>query len=389
MKEKKFNIIDYITMRGDLSFEQSEFNCVDALILSQISYNNVEGLVSSGFTSKITLEQLANSFENDRDFEKRSNMGAMINTLTPVLLQKAGKSRRFGQVKVCGFINRIDYVNIEQFSALTYEIEKNSYVVAFRGTDDTIVGWYEDFNLGHMAEVPAQKDAVAYIKEAMDTLKGQFIVTGHSKGGNLSVKAGMSVEKKAQKRLQTVYNFDGPGFFKEVYQTPEFLQIKDKLKAFFPEFCIVGMMFEHSPSYSIVACDAEGILQHDPFTWNVTGPCFALAEKLDEASRIFYSSFNDWTQRLSAEERKRFVDTFFSVINASGVTTNYQIEQNMLGCGTKMLAKLAELKEEDRKAFMTAIKMLIKAAKDNIPMFNVFDPKELLAPKEVFKKLRI
>jgi hypothetical protein len=118
------------------------------------------------------------------------------------------------------------------------------------------------------------------------------------------------------------------------------------------------------------------------------GAGFVQASKLDEASSIFYSSFNDWAERLSAEERKKFIDTFFSVINASGAKTNYQIEQNMIGCGTKMLARLAELEEEERKAFYRAIKMLIKAAKNNIPMFNVFEPKELLAPKEVFKKLR-
>lgn len=389
MKDKIFNIIDYIHMRGDLSFAQSEFNCVDALILSQICYNNIEGLVSSGFSKKITLEQLANSFNNASDKKKRSNMGAMINKLTPVLLEEAGKSVRFGQIKVCGFINKIDDAAIEQFSALTYEIEKNRYVAAFRGTDDTIVGWYEDFNLGYMTEIPAQTHAAAYIKEAMSSLKGDFIVTGHSKGGNLSVKAGMSVEKKDQKRLECVYNFDGPGFFKPVYQSQGFLQIKDKLLAYFPEFCIVGMMFEHSPSYTIVACDAEGILQHDPFTWNVMGAGFVEAPKFDDASKIFYSSFNDWTERLSTENRKKFIDTFFSVINASGAKTNYQIEQNMIGCGTKMLARLAELEEEERKAFGRAIKMLVKAAKNNIPMFNVFDPKELLAPKEVFKKLRI
>ncbi len=374
MKDKIFNIIDYIHMRGDLSFAQSEFNCVDALILSQICYNNIEGLVSSGFSKKITLEQLANSFNNASDKKKRSNMGAMINKLTPVLLEEAGKSVRFGQIKVCGFINKIDDVKIEQFSALTYEIEKNSYVVSFRGTDDTIVGWYEDFNLGYMTEIPAQTHAAAYIKEAMNSLKGSFIVTGHSKGGNLSVKAGMSVQKKDQKRLKAVYNFDGPGFYKPVYETQGFLQIKDKLLAYFPEFCIVGMMFEHSPSYTIVACDADGILQHDPFSWNVMGPEFEAAQAFDEASDIFYSSFNAWAVKMTPEDRKKFIDSFFSVIYASGAKTNYEIDQNKIICGGKMLARLAELSEAERKAFKRAIKVFIKVVKDEIPMFSVFKP---------------
>ena len=378
MKQKSFNLMDYLTMRGDLTFSQSDFNSVDALILSQIAYNNIEGLVSSEFNQKITLLELAQRFIASKDFETRCNMGAMINPLTPELLRTAAKSRRFSNVKVCGFINKIDEKAIEQFSALTYQLEKDRFVVALRGTDDTIVGWYEDFNLGYMPEVPAQKDTREYISRAMGALKGHFIITGHSKGGNLSVFGGMSVPKKSLGRLDAVYNFDGPGFFAPVYERPEFQQIKDRVFAFFPEFCVVGMMFEHVNQYKIVACSADGILQHDPFSWNVMGPEFEAAGAFDEASEIFYSSFNAWAKKMSPQDRKKFIDTFFDVIYASGAKTNYEIDQNKIVCGGKMIAKLAELSEEERKAVVRAFKVFIKVAKDNIPMFSVFNPKLLV-----------
>ena len=378
MKDKTFTILDYIKMRGDLTFAQSDFNSVDALILSQIAYNNIDGLVSPDFKQKITLEELSERFNGTKDYENRCNMGAMINPLTPKLLESAGKSRRFGKIKVSGFINKIDEAAIEQFSAITYQLESDRYVVALRGTDDTIVGWYEDFNLGYMDEVPAQKDTREYVQGAMAALKGRFIITGHSKGGNLSVKGGMSVPKKSLGRLEAVYNFDGPGFFAPVYERPEFLDIKDRVFAYFPEFCVVGMMFEHTNQYKIVACSAEGILQHDPFTWNVAGPCFETAPAFDEASEIFYSSFNAWAARLSPQERKKFIDTLFDVFYASGAKTNYEIDQNKLVCGGKMLAKLAELNENERKSVTRAIKVFVKVAKDNIPMFSVFKPKALV-----------
>ena len=378
MKDKTYNILDYICMRGDLSFAQSDFNSVDALILSQIAYNNIDNLVSEDFNSKITLEELAIRFETAEDYEKRCNMGAMINPLTPRLLAEAAKSNRFKKIKVCGFVNKINRKTIEQFSALTYQIEKDRYVVALRGTDDTITGWYEDFNLGWMDEIPAQKDTSLYITQAMASLKGSFIITGHSKGGNLSVKGGMSVPKKSLSRLKAVYNFDGPGFFAPVYQTPEFLQIKDKVYSYFPEFCVVGMMFEHTKQYKIVQCSSEGILQHDPFTWNVAGPVFESAANFDEASEFFYSSFNSWAAKLSAQERKKFIDTLFDVIYASGATTNYEIDQNKIVCGGKMIARLAELDETERKAVVRAFKVFVKVAKDNIPMFSVFKPAALL-----------
>ena len=383
MNEKAFTILDYITMRGDLTFAQSDFNSVDALILSQIAYNNVDGLVSADFNQKITLEELAERFESAKDYEKRCNMGAMINPLTSQLLLDAAKSDRFRKIKVSGFINKINQRTIEQFSAITYQIEKDRYVVALRGTDDTIAGWHEDFNLGWMDEIPAQKDTREYVCKVMAALKGSFIFTGHSKGGNLSVKAGMSVPKKSLGRLKAVYNFDGPGFFAPAYETPEFQQIKDRVFAYFPEFCVVGMMFEHVKQYKIVACSAEGILQHDPFTWNVLGPQFQTAQKFDEASEIFYSSFNGWAAKLSAQERKRFIDTLFDVIYATGVKTNYEIDQNKIVCGGKMIARLAELDETERKAVVRAFKVFVKVAKDNIPMFSVFKMPSLRAEGEV------
>ena len=372
MKAKTYNILDYICMRGDLSFAQSDFNSVDALILSQIAYNNIDGLVSDDFKQKITLEELAKRFAATDDYETRCNMGAMINPLTPELLQKAAESRRFGKIKVSGFVNKIDEDAIEQFSAITYQIEKDRYVTALRGTDDTIVGWYEDFNLGWMDEVPAQKDTRLYIQNAMAALKGSFIITGHSKGGNLSVKAGMSVPAKSLGRLEKVYNFDGPGFFAPVYKTPEFLQIKDRVFSYFPEFCVVGMMFEHTKQYKIVKCSAKDILQHDPFSWNVMGPGFETASEFDEASLIFYSSFNEWAAKLSQQERQKFIDTFFDVIKASGAKTNYEIDRNKIVCGGKMIARLAELGDSERKSVVRAFKVFVKVAKDNIPMFSVF-----------------
>ncbi len=378
MKQKSFSIMDYLTMRGDLTFSQSDFNSVDALILSQIAYNNIEGLVSPEFNQKITLAELSKKFLAAKNFEERCNMGAMINPLTPELLRAAAKSHRFSNVKVCGFINKIDEKAIEQFCALTYQLDKDHFVVALRGTDDTIVGWYEDFNLGYMDEIPAHKDTREYVQSAIAALKGRFIITGHSKGGNLSVKGGMSVPKKSVGRLEAVYNFDGPGFFAPAYATPEFQQIKDKVYAFFPEFCVVGMMFEHVNQYKIVACSADGILQHDPFTWNVMGPEFEAAQGFDEASEIFYSSFNAWAKKMSPQDRKKFIDTFFDVIYASGAKTNYEIDQNKILCGGKMIAKLAELSEAERKAVVRAFKVFVKVAKDNIPMFSVFNPKLLV-----------
>lgn len=386
MYTKEYNILDYLVFYGEFGFEQVAFNAVDGLIFSQLAYCNIDGLVDSGFENKITLNELARKFMLSENVEERSQMGALINEWTVDLLVTAGKTKRFGNVFVSNFVNIVDERKKEQFSALTFEIEKKKYVISFRGTDDSIVGWYEDFNLGYMEQIPSHVDGAEYLKKALSELKGEFILTGHSKGGNIVVKAGTSVDKKNQNRILEIYNYDGPGFYSSFYKSEEFLQIENKLKCFYPESCFVGMMFEHYWKYSIVKSSEDALMQHDPFSWKVLGSGFEYVSDFDEKSQVFYKSFNDWANRLSNDEKKSFIDLFFDIMYASGAKTNYEIEKNKIVCGGKMLSRLSEFEDDERDKFMNAIKVLLSVAKNNIPMFSVFDIKENV--KEQFKKLR-
>ena len=148
------NIIDYIAWRGDLPFSVVPFNDIDSLILCQISYLDFSGIVNENFKNCVTLKDAAERFRNAKDFSKRRKVGAMINSLTADLLFAAAASRRFGNVKVCGYTTRFDPKKEEQFSAMTFLTGDKYAFVAFRGTDDTIIGWKEDFNMGVLKTVP-------------------------------------------------------------------------------------------------------------------------------------------------------------------------------------------------------------------------------------------
>ena len=56
-------------------------------------------------------------------------------------------SKRFGTMKATKFVNKIEVENEKQFSAITIIMPDNTLYVSFRGTDNTIVGWKEDFNM--------------------------------------------------------------------------------------------------------------------------------------------------------------------------------------------------------------------------------------------------
>ena len=49
------DIFDYISWRGDLTFEQDGFNELDALVLSRLSYLPFDVAVSSCLFDEITL----------------------------------------------------------------------------------------------------------------------------------------------------------------------------------------------------------------------------------------------------------------------------------------------------------------------------------------------
>ncbi|MDE6719916.1 MAG: hypothetical protein K2J68_08695, partial [Treponemataceae bacterium] len=78
------NLLDYLFWRGDITFEQSEFCEVDALILCQLSYLNFDGIVSKKFDKKerIALGALWEKFSAAPDFKERSDLGVLISELT-------------------------------------------------------------------------------------------------------------------------------------------------------------------------------------------------------------------------------------------------------------------------------------------------------------------
>ena len=218
------DFFDYLNWRGELSFDNVAFGKIDALLLAQITYCIFDGIVSDSFTERKSLSQVAKDFSAAEDYEERINIGFLINKRTTELMFKCAESERFRNVELCGYRNIYNEENVEQFAALTY-IVNGQPVIALRGTDDTIVGWKEDFNIAWQPQIPAQKDALDYFNEAAAAFKGNFILTGHSKGGNLVINTAVNCGKALQKRIERVYNFDGPGFNPEVFKSEEFLTV--------------------------------------------------------------------------------------------------------------------------------------------------------------------
>jgi hypothetical protein len=378
MKKSHSNICDYIDWRGDLTFDQSPLNEIDSLIFCQLSYLNFTNLAPNNLDSSKKLSELAKLFFASSDFKERSNLGILIDPRTNELFKKASESIRFQDVEVTGFVSELDNKIEEQFSAVTFifnslsKLGKQKIFVAFRGTDDTIIGWKEDFNLAFLEKIPAQSDALAYLKNVTTTFKkADFFVGGHSKGGNLAIFASAHLNKKSKKNLISIYNFDGPGFSQSSLDSDDFLSIKQKIRSVFPKFSIVGMLFHHFDPCKIVLSNKKFVMQHNPFSWFVKGISFECQDKLDSGSELFFKSFNKWFENLQSNQKEQFVETLFSLLDSTNAITNSDLSHDTLKNTGKIIKTFASLDTEIRDEAIKIIGDFVKIVLKETTIFNI------------------
>ena len=351
------NMIDYVRWRGDISFSESTFNEIDALIFSELSYVPFEDLVPASVTSKgIPLSVLAEKYFS---LHYESNkLGAIIPTESIIeLFVLASSSRRFSNVCARGFVNEIDLKVEKQFSAICFDIDKNTTVVTFRGTDDTIIGWKEDFNMAFFTPIPAQKQAKDYLSSViLRGSKDSYYVCGHSKGGNLAAYSALKIDKKQQNKIISVYNFDGPGFRQSFLETEKNNPIIPRLHKLCPQGAIIGAIFDSVENMKYVKSYAKGLYQHDAFTWEVLGKDFIYSQNPTKSSVDFHDTLNAWVGKLTDKERAEFVDALYKFLTANDTVTLTDIASNKKG----FLMGVLKTDEKTKKTFFNLLNKLVK-----------------------------
>lgn len=309
-------IFDYLDQVAYDSIYDTPFNELDLLMLTEITYLPFDQIVSDQMSPDCSCRL----FEAAEKVPQDLSMLVTKNRLK--LLEKVATSTRFKNIKLMGYVNDIDPDVQKQFAAMIFKIKPDSYVLTFRGTDDSIIGWKEDFHMTYMDQVPAQKTAVNYLRKAMDALPGQFILTGHSKGGNLASYAASQIEPEYQERIQSIYSYDAPGLNHSVITSQGYQTISDKIKRYIPQGSIVGMMLETPKQAQIVKSTAiGGLAQHDTFTWQISGQTFVLLDNLNPESLQVDKTLKNWVDSVSDDELKDFFDLFFGLILDAGISS--------------------------------------------------------------------
>ena len=306
-------IFDYLKANQYDSFYDKEFTVLDALALTELAYLPFEDLVPAEISVQnyISLQHLAEQFEEK--FQGKYPPLGMVNAHRLKLLSYLSSFKRYKHIRALGFANDVSLDSQKQFAAITYQIRPKEYLVVFRGTDDSIIGWKEDFHLTYMKEIPAQLAARDYLKEVLDKLDGKVWLAGHSKGGNLATYAACHVETSIQDRIQKVYSFDAPGLHSSIRNSDNFKAIEGKILSIIPENSIVGMMLETPETDLVVKSKTFGLLQHLMVSWEIEGDQFKVVPKVTEDSIQVDQTLKSWTASLSEEELRDFFDLFFGL----------------------------------------------------------------------------
>ena len=356
------NILDYLNWRGDLTLAQSPFNEVDNLILAELSFVNFTGIVPGpGEGEGVPLHAAAEAFFRSHEGGDMG-MGVLVPDEIPTLLRKMAECPRFREMKVNCFCDHLDVRKAEQFAAVTVELGDGSIYLSFRGTDDTIAGWKEDFLLGCQPEVPAQKKAVAYVKAvAAQYPRRKLMLGGHSKGGNLAVYGGIFVPLAIQRRISAVWSNDGPGFYGAVLETPQHARLEGRIHSIVPKSSVVGMLLEHEESYTVVDSDQVGLWQHDGFSWQVLGTGFVTLREVSRQGRRNDLALKEWVRRLPVDQREKFVDGLFEVLTASGATTLTDLKEDGFRAAGAMVRAMKDMEKDTRDALFNAIATLFRS----------------------------
>lgn len=362
------NVIDLL--RNDFStFAQRKFNAVDALILCELSYINMPTSVPKYCDNPKNISTVSiNELLRIEDYSSMFSSGSpKVDKFRRKLLLAVASSPRYRGIRVGEYLERFDESNIDesleqQFAVVTFDLSNcegidnpHTLVVAFRGTDNTLVGWKEDFNMAFRCPVPAQESAAEYLTSVAQRYSKRYsnknffnklfanklfarfsksfvdsqnnpniIVVGHSKGGNMAAYAAMRLDATSQKLgnlVSKIYSMDGPGFACDVVDTSVFANVSSRIEKVVPQSAFIGLIMDTGVPYKVTVADSIGLMQHFGMYWQIKDGDFDYCDCVTPRALAVSKAANEWMMNLPFEERKRRIDSVYSIFSSLGYPT--------------------------------------------------------------------
>lgn len=362
------DIIDYALLNAHKDFDTLPFSKIDGLIFAELAYLSYDNIVpdTKNKGKGLLFSDIAESQNYDDIFplERTAERNKK-------LLNAVAYSKRYGKIRVNYYEDIFDTEKDTQFCAITFILPNGDACIAFRGTDSTITGWKENFNMLFTSPVAAQSLSVPYVDAVAKKIKGNIILTGHSKGGNLAIYAGTKCSAFAKSKIVEIQSFDSPGFTKEFIESAEHTEAEKIIVKFIPEESLIGVLLNNRENYRIIKSEGSGIMQHDPFLWqiDIDKNDFVDGEKLYLMSQFFDTTFNDWVYSSEPEQREQFVEALFRMINAANAenaTSFVDWSENLKNNSSIIYENLKDLDPETRNLVLKGLGNLFSTINKNV-----------------------
>lgn len=349
-------IEQYIEHHGNETIGELPFNEVDSFLLTSLVYLDLDKIMPKDKTEMMSLSKISSLFFKKYDEEKRKKMRPSFIPHVISILQLMAQKERYKNILFYNYINEV--TNVTQFCAITAKLEDHTNYIAFSGTDDSVIGWKEDFQMSYVFPVLAQEKALNYLKNTISIFGPKCRIGGHSKGGNLAMASYMLSNFLIQHKIIEIYNFDGPGFRKREFESKRFKIMERKLKMYIPERSLIGRLFRNSENYEVIKSSSNFFFQHDGTRWIVDDLKFKRGEFSNQSKKLEKRVF-DWITSYSDEDRQKIVDTIFLILEKGGITELSQLRVSKLQKVYILIKENKDMDKESRKLLLDAIKKLI------------------------------
>lgn len=351
------HLIDYLEKVKELTFDQEPLNILDKVCINEIGYLTYEKwLTASDLKKPINLHDFAEGKELNPDYS------FMVTKERVKLAEAIVRSRRFASLSLSNYRSVLDKEVEKQFAAMIFSLPELDYhQLVFRGTDDSVIGWKEDFQLTYSREIPAHRSAMTFLEDHLPNLSGRITVSGHSKGGNLALYSAVQSSTSLREKIAELLLLDSPGLMKSLLEKPSYQELKARMTVIRPQDSVVGVMLYWEIPAQLVAAEGIGFAQHNALTWEVdlAGNDFVYEDQPTELSQRLEETFQEWIETLPNQELKQGCDLVFDTILDSGIESLDDIGIQALPQIGQMLQEFGNLSDKQKKVLQDGFNQLL------------------------------
>lgn len=369
------DIYQYIDNYGIYTFQEKEFNELDAALFSYLSYANLEKVLING---TCTIKE-AGRIQIGTFKEKEKSLTAV--RAGNKLLRYIKDTKRY---KDC-LLKKYEYIGNEdiQFGVVSIEYLPKKIYVSYEGTNELVSGWKEDIMLSLQFPTISHKVAIKYLNKHYLFKDCELIIGGHSKGGNLALVAGMYANYFVRKKIKKVYSFDGPGLPKEIFESRKYKRFEDKFSHYISNYAVIGLFFYHSKDV-VVDSSIRGLPAHHMGFWNIEKDHF-IKTKLSIFSKEIDKQLKLFVDKYDSESKEDFIKNFEEIMQKVDAKTLLDLGKDYKKV-LKLVYETKELSQNTKDMIYEFLNIMVKCYKNDISA-DIKD--KIITTKKTVKKFHL